>query len=386
MNYLFFALACFGNAYLLMVLVNVSYSRPFHRHALKAFRALMGLLMFGGPVAYLCWWGAAPLPIINAAFETGNHNFLSLYLLLVLGMALVVFPIVTVRRALRPQPTAVVSETTLTIDVAKELGSPPYGDGESLRMARLPFNDIFHVDFTTLELALPNVPASWDGLSLLQISDLHFYRTPAREFYDYIVRHCLADGPPDLLLITGDIIDDDALIAWIEPVLKPLIERSSAFAVLGNHDWWQDFAGVRSELRRLGVHVVSNAWEQIEVRGEKLTVIGHEGPWFRPGPDLSACPTAGFRLLLSHTPDNIRWARRNGVSLMLSGHVHGGQVRLPLFGSIFVPSIYSRRYDTGTFHEAPTLMHVGRGISGKEPLRFRCRPQVTRIVLRSGRD
>jgi predicted MPP superfamily phosphohydrolase len=383
MNYLLFALASFGNAYLLMVLVNVVYSQPYHRHFLKAFRAIMGLLIFGSPIAFLCLLGAAPWPIIANAFDTGSRLPLAIYLLMVLAMALVVFPIVTARRALRPRPAAVVSETTVTIDVAKELGSPPFGDGESLHMAKLPFNDIFRVDFTTLTLALPDVPASWDGLTLLQISDLHFYRTPAREFYDCVVRRCLAEGAPDLLLITGDVIDDDSLIAWIEPVLKPLIDSSPAFAVLGNHDWWQDFAGVRAELRRLGVHVVSNAWEQIEIRGEKLTVVGHEGPWFHPGPDLSACPAAGFRLLLSHTPDNIRWAKRNGVSLMLSGHVHGGQVRIPLMGSIFVPSKFSRRYDMGTFYEAPTLLHVGRGLSGKEPLRFHCRPQVTRIVLKA---
>ena len=67
---------------------------------------------------------------------------------------------------------------------------------------------------------------------------------------------------------------------------------------------------------------------------------------------------------------------------MLSGHNHGGQVRVPLFGSIFVPSRYGRRYDMGTFFEAPTLLHVNRGLSGKEALRIRCNPQVTRIILR----
>jgi predicted MPP superfamily phosphohydrolase len=67
---------------------------------------------------------------------------------------------------------------------------------------------------------------------------------------------------------------------------------------------------------------------------------------------------------------------------MLSGHNHGGQIRVPLIGSIFVPSKFSRRYDMGTFFEPPTLLHVNRGLSGKEPLRLRCRPQVTRMVLK----
>ena len=56
---------------------------------------------------------------------------------------------------------------------------------------------------------------------------------------------------------------------------------------------------------------------------------------------------------------------------MLSGHTHGGQIRVPIFGSLFVPSRYSRKYDMGTFHESPTVLHVTRGISGKEAIRFR---------------
>jgi len=68
---------------------------------------------------------------------------------------------------------------------------------------------------------------------------------------------------------------------------------------------------------------------------------------------------------------------------MLSGHNHGGQIRVPILGSLFVPSRYSRRYDMGNFHEPPTVLHVNRGLSGKEAIRFRCRPQVTRLILRT---
>jgi predicted MPP superfamily phosphohydrolase len=67
---------------------------------------------------------------------------------------------------------------------------------------------------------------------------------------------------------------------------------------------------------------------------------------------------------------------------MLAGHNHGGQIRLPVIGSIFVPSRYSRKYDCGTFHEPPTLLHVNRGLGGQQPLRYYCRPEVTRIMLR----
>ena len=112
-----------------------------------------------------------------------------------------------------------------------------------------------------------------------------------------------------------------------------------------------------------------------------MIVIGHEGPWFRPAPDLSACPADGFRFCLSHTPDNLPWAKQNHIDLVLAGHVHGGQIRLPGTGSIFVPSRFSRRYDMGIYQEGPTVMHVSRGLAGEFPLRFNCRPEVTLVVL-----
>jgi predicted MPP superfamily phosphohydrolase len=120
----------------------------------------------------------------------------------------------------------------------------------------------------------------------------------------------------------------------------------------------------------------------VTIRGVPCVAVGHEGPWFRPPPDLSAAPVGPFRLCLSHTPDNFYWGLAHGIGLMLCGHVHGGQIRIPVVGSIFVPSIYGRRFDTGVFAGGGMVAAVGRGLSGKEPLRFRCRPQVIRLTLR----
>jgi len=382
LQFLLFALAVFGHACLLMVMLNVVYSQPYHKKFLSALRALAGLVIWGGPIAFAYFQGIDVLAMIRNAALPGEY-LLAGYLVLALVMACVLFPIATIRRRMRRLPVG-VHEVTTILDVVKELGNPPWGDGPKMRMARRPLNDIFHVDFTTLTITRPDLPAEWDGLTLLQLSDLHFFGTPSREFFDCVVRRCLSDGVPDLLMITGDIVDDEPYLAWIEPILAPLRWKIGAFAILGNHDWWQDFDTVRQNFRNLGIHVVSNSWEQIDVRGRPMTVIGHEGPWFRPAPDLSKCPAEGFRVLLSHTPDNIRWAKRNGVSLVLSGHNHGGQIRVPFFGSIFVPSKYSRRYDEGTFFESPTFLHVNRGLSGKAPYRLFCRPQVTRLILKRG--
>jgi predicted MPP superfamily phosphohydrolase len=191
-----------------------------------------------------------------------------------------------------------------------------------------------------------------------------------------------ADWQPDVIALTGDIADSWHHHRWIVPVLGRLRWQVAAFAILGNHDYWYDPGLIRRRLRRLRMNLVGDGWQQIEVRGEPLVVIGHEGPWGKREPDLAGCPDGPFRLCLSHTPDNIAWARRNAIDLMLAGHVHGGQIRIPTFGSVLVPSRYGRRYDCGTFDVPPTLLHVSRGLSGEHQVRYNCRPEVTLLTLR----
>lgn len=189
---------------------------------------------------------------------------------------------------------------------------------------------------------------------------------------------------PDLIALTGDIVDTDLHRRWIVPLLGRLRWKIAAFAIVGNHDLWYEPPLIRRRIRRAGFHMLGNSWMPIEVRGEPLVVIGHEGPWFQPEPDLSTCPSDAFRLCLSHTPDNIAWARQQGIDLMLSGHNHGGQIRFPIVGPVVVPSKYGGYYASGTFDEPPTLLHVSRGLGSEHPLRYHCRPEVTKLVLEKG--
>ena len=379
--FLLFIAVWVGHGYLLMLTLNVTYSYPLHRKFLKALRQVCGLLLIAGPPLFASLFGTNLIELAAAARNEVWLLIPAVYAWVCVGAA-GWFVAVTIWRLRPRRPTVLLDERTETVDVAKEFGRRPVGDGKYRRVAELAFNDLFHVDFTTLTLAVPGLPRAWDRLSILQLGDLHFYGTPGREYFDFVVRRCMADGVPDLFVLSGDIIDDRKYLDWIEPVLAPLRWNVAALAILGNHDWWQDYDEVRNRLAALGMHVISNRWEVLDVRGERLVAIGHEGPWFRPPPDLAANPD-GFRLLVSHTPDNIAWARRNNCRLMLAGHNHGGQIRVPIFGSLFVPSRFSRHYDMGTFHEPPTVLHVNRGLSGKEPIRIRCRPQVTRLILRA---
>jgi predicted MPP superfamily phosphohydrolase len=370
-----------GNTALLVFSLNWWYGNPLNHKLLDKIRYLHGLLVVAIPAGV--WlhfrWDLTGVLFLDSAVS--GPAVVVGYLFFCWLLCFGVVPVITARRLLH-RPQVVTRLQTRTVNVAALLGYKPIGRGLYPYFARLPGNNIFRVDFTERTLCLPNLPLAWDGLSILHLTDVHFHGTPDRTFHEHVMDIC-RDWEPDLLALTGDVVDSDKHHRWILPILGRLRWRLAAFAILGNHDRWFDPNLVRRRLRRLGMHVLLNNWQQFDIRGEPLIVVGHEGPWQHPDPDLKQCPEGVFRLCLSHTPDNIGWARRNQINLMLSGHNHGGQIRFPLIGSVLVPSRYSRRYDCGTFEEGPTVLHVCRGLAGKHPLRYNCRPEVTKIILQA---
>jgi predicted MPP superfamily phosphohydrolase len=375
---LFFA-AVAGHLLIGLRLYNWCYGGIVNEHVSDAVRHALSVVIAALPVAY--WWffgldgtapfrsaAACPLCLLVAVYMAACcATIAALPLLLMLYW----------RR--RPCPV-VASNHTRPVDVAAQLGSQPLGRGRHSWMARLPGNEIFQVDLVEKTLELPRLPAAWDGLTILHLSDLHFCGVPDRAYFRRVVELC-NEWRPDLVALTGDVVDSEWHHRWVVPVLGRLRWSVAAFAILGNHDYRHDVEKTRRRLRRIGLRVLENGGETLEVRGEPLVVIGHEGPWLAPPPDLRGVPEGPFRLCLSHTPDNIAWARRHRIDLMLAGHVHGGQIRLPLVGSVFVPSVYGRRYDCGTFLEPPTLLHVSRGLGGEHPVRYNCRPEATLLRL-----
>lgn len=362
-----------GHAFALTVALNVAYSRPLHRRLLRSFRLVIGIAVFAFALGFP-WWidrlthGPWRLDVVTAWLG---------FCLIVGGLIL---PLLTLRRWLRRTPPTLVQRSSEILD----LQGTPLGYGKHWRLARIPGNQLLQVEFNEITLRLPRLPGELDGLTIVHLSDLHFHGTPSREFFDRVFARVAAWGSPDLLCVTGDFVDTVRHMYWIKPLLGRLAARSGRLAVLGNHDYYCRPDGIRRELRRAGYTVLGNGWQQISVRGQPLIVVGNETPWFRPACSLVDAPREPFRLCLSHTPDAIGWARRQGIDLMLAGHVHGGQVRIPGIGSLFVPSRYSRKYDGGVFDESPTTLHVSRGLSGREPLRLLCRPEVSRLTLRSG--
>ncbi len=303
------------------------------------------------------------------------------------GFAVLVTPATIIRYWLRTTAPGLVSNHSDVVDFNRDQEGNRrsfVGEGKRKLLASLPGNQICTVEFNEKYVRFPELPPALDGLTILHVTDLHFHGIPAREFYEAAMAKCMEKWQPDVIAVTGDIVDSQEHHAWIETVFRPLSWNVAGLAIVGNHDLRHAPDGVRTRFEELGYMVLGNRWQPLEVRGEQIVVVGHEGPWFRPAPDLSQCPQNAFRICLSHTPDNIVWAKQHQIDLMLSGHNHGGQIRFPVFGSVYVPSRYSRRYDCGMFQEGKTVLHVSRGIGGQHPLRWNCRPEITLLVLRRG--
>lgn len=376
MTLLLVAIACLGHLVLMIGSHNFIYGLNLPKWASKLGHLMHLLATLALPAGLVAGWGWSLTGLLTWPPSCAVHATILAYLGVCVLAAVVLLPAVTLARSRRRSP-AVVQRREL-VDVAKQLGRRPAPPG---LLARLPGTQIFHVELTEITLHPPRLPAALDGLTILHLSDLHFHGTPDREWFDAIVERCAA-WQPDIVAITGDVVDSERHHRWIVRVLGRLRWNVAGFAILGNHDYRLDPVVIRRRLRRAGLTVLENTWTQLTVRGEPLVVVGNEAPWLLPVPDLAGCPEGPFRLCLAHTPDQIGWARRHGMDLVLAGHVHGGQIRLPVFGSMFLPSMYGRRYDAGAFEVPPSLLVVSRGLSGEHPVRYNCPPEVSLITLR----
>jgi predicted MPP superfamily phosphohydrolase len=345
---------------------------------------LIGLL--GGPCALVGWLVLSPdlpYPLLQEWFE---QPFTRVYFWLCFGVALPVLAGWTARM-LRREPVQWIGFRRQRLNVRRALGYYPC-DRAGHVLAHVPGNQIFDVEVNEKVFALPRLPPALDGLTIAHLSDLHFAGRLTKDFFALAVDQINA-MQADLVALTGDILDKTECLPWIPEVLGRLRGRFGVYCVLGNHDMRiRDTALLRARLAEAGLTYLGGRWQEVQVHGRSLILAGNEWPWFGPMPDLTTAPWDSRhgrppRILLAHTPDVIGWARRSDVDLMLAGHTHGGQIRFPLIGPIVSPSFYGVRFASGVFWLRPTLLHVSRGLSGLQALRINCRPELTKLVLRS---
>jgi predicted MPP superfamily phosphohydrolase len=218
-------------------------------------------------------------------------------------------------------------------------------------------------------------------LRVAAFSDLHF--DPLYET-DYVAK-CVAQAnalSPDLVVLPGDFITrTNVRIADLAELLGGLTARHGVFASLGNHDFWHQASVVRSALEARGVEVLMDQHTRIACGGGELILAGLQSVW-AGSPDWTKA-SRGIRaderaLLVIHEPDFItRLKGEKRIALQISGHTHGGQVRLPGFGALRLPQ-WGVKYQAGLYDVDGVKLHVGRGVGTITfHVRLFCPPEIT---------
>jgi len=234
---------------------------------------------------------------------------------------------------------------------------------------------------------LDALPEAFSGLRVVQISDIHHGLFLPQEWLAEAVQQTNRLHA-DIVVLTGDFVTYSR--ANIEPaaeILGRLRARYGVLAVLGNHDFRVGADAVTIALRRRRIKVLRNQHITIQFGGASLYVAGVDDYGY--GADVRRAvrgiPRDAATVLLAHNPRIISLASRHGVSLVLSGHTHGGQVNLPLLGTVYGRSPERLRYKIGWDRLGTTQIYVSRGIGTIVlPWRLRCPAEITHLELLPG--
>lgn len=270
----------------------------------------------------------------------------------------------------------VVHQRTERLDLLEKLGNRASGSPALARVARAPGNELLKPLLEERVHSVERLPKELVGLRVAHLTDLHMSPRLTLEYFHELILAVNA-WEPDLVCVTGDIVERPAQLEWVEPTLGALRARLGAYFVLGNHDRYAGAEAVRERLVRAGL--VDLGGRALRLADAPLTLCGDERPWFESEPSLGT--DEPFVLCLAHTPDRLAWAAEQGVDLVLAGHCHGGQVCFPGLGALLCPSRYGARYAAGSFRLGRTAMHVSRGAGSLFPVRWLCPPEVGLMTL-----
>jgi hypothetical protein len=252
-------------------------------------------------------------------------------------------------------------------------------------LVRWPSGDRFSVN--NERIWLDALPGAFQGLRIVQISDIHHGLFLPEKWLSQAV-HQANWLKPDIIALTGDFVTYSRRnIGPAAELLGRLRARYGVFAVLGNHDFRVDAEAITQALRRQRIDVLRNRHVTLWFGGESIYLAGVDDYGY--GADLRRAmrgvPRDAATVLLAHNPRVIHLASRNNVSLVLSGHTHGGQVNLPLLGTVYGRSPERLRYKIGWDRMGATQIYVSRGIGTIVlPWRLRCPAEITHLELLQG--
>jgi hypothetical protein len=226
------------------------------------------------------------------------------------------------------------------------------------------------------------LPGSFTGFTILHLTDLH-----NKEFGkdQKNLLKLIRKQKYDVVAFTGDLVNKhDPKYGPLVRLLKGMGDKPLYF-VPGNHDWWTGFQSLKY-LEQAGAHVLLNGAEKVEINGEYLWMVGVDDPYTgrdRLEPALESVNDTAPKVLLAHAPNIFPEATRLELDLVLVGHTHGGQIRIPIIGAIVVPGQeLFPKWDYGLFKSGKTTMVINGGLGETSlPIRFNNRPEIVLIKL-----
>jgi predicted MPP superfamily phosphohydrolase len=245
------------------------------------------------------------------------------------------------------------------------------------------------VDVVNTTIRINHLPSAFHGFRIVQISDIHLDEFTEPFFLEHVV-HRINELAPDLVLVTGDFVTRGSLTfidsrhaAYRSAEILSTLKTPQVYAILGNHDVGVSAPLVIGALESKKIPVLVNQYVPIERAGSRIWLCGSDDAGTRrPDLDLTIPEKPdGPVVLMVHEPDYVdvvvRHPRGKSVDLMLSGHSHGGQVRIPFYGPLILPPM-GQKYVMGHFQFDSLQLYVNRGLGAVGlPFRFDCPPELT---------
>jgi predicted MPP superfamily phosphohydrolase len=237
---------------------------------------------------------------------------------------------------------------------------------------------------TSQRIWLSGLPDAFRGFRILQLSDIHHSLfVPLDQVAAVVALSNLLK--PDLIALTGDFVTySRASIEPVAEILGGLRAPAGVFAVLGNHDFRVGARVIERALRRHRIDVLRNRHVQLRESGDTLHIAGVDDYGYGAdlGRALRGVPSDAPSILLAHNPRLLQSAACYGVGLMMAGHTHGGQVNLPLLGSLYGRTPQQLRFKIGWDRLGATQIYVSRGIGTIVlPWRLRCPAEIPHFAL-----
>lgn len=276
-------------------------------------------------------------------------------------------------------------KTKLSARISAAISSDtPFRDlaGNLSKVARSALNEANSLTIEEVKINLKRLPKNLDGFRIVHLSDIH--HSPFTDLA-HIERTVAVSNllKPDMFVLTGDYVSHER--EYIEPVAEVLGNLKSefgTFACLGNHDHWTDAELVTDSMRDAGIKVLINEGIRFTAQNSSFWIAGVDD-YMVGQTDLRAALRGSFpdemKMLLAHNPIILRRATRAGIDLMLSGHTHGGQVKIRDEEKRILPR---RKLRNGLHRRKETQIYITRGIGTVVlPVRYQCPPEISLLEL-----